>query len=124
MKTVRFVRIVAALIALLALTSQALATPRGYDSPRAAAEGTRRVAQFAHDLLDDGYARKSVQEQPIYYFAPPQAPYLWGHIVFTYSRPVDALGVHVDYVEITVAIRYTDDGFKVASMSTREYTSN
>lgn len=124
MKTVRFVRIAAILIALLALTSQAFATPRGYDSPRAAAEGTRRVAQFTHDLLDDGYARKSVQEQPIYYFVAPPAPYLWGHIVFTYSRPVDALGVHVEYVEITVAVRYTDDGFKVASMSTREYQSN
>jgi hypothetical protein len=124
MKTIRFVRIAALLIALFAVTSQALAAPHGYDSPRAAADGTRRVAQFTHDLLDDGYTRKSVHEQPIYYFAPPQAPYLWGNIVFTYSRPVDALGLHVDYVEITVTIRYTDDGFKVASMSTREFTNN
>jgi hypothetical protein len=122
MKTIRLVRFVAALIALLALTSQALAT--GYDSPRAAAEGTRRVAQFHHDLQDDGYTLKSVQEQPIYYFVRPQAPYLWGNIVFTFSRPVDSLGIQVDYVEVSVAIRYTDDGFKVASMSTREYTLN
>lgn len=121
MKTVRFVRILVALIALLTVTSQALASSPCFDTPRAAAEGTRRVAQFQHDLQDDGFTLKGAHEQAIHYFAKPQAPYLWGHIVFTYSRP-DALGIQVDYVEITVAISYTDSGYKVATMATREYS--
>ena len=122
MKTIRFVRIVAALIALLAITSQSLAATPGFATPREAAEGAHRVSQYQQDLLDEGFVLKSVHDQPIYYFAPPQKPYLWGSIVYTFSRPADGWSLLVDYVEVTVTIRNTDDGYKFASMSTHEYT--
>ena len=122
MKTVRFVRIVAALIALLAITSQSLAATPGFATPREAAEGARRVTQYQQGLQDEGFTLKSVEEQPIYYFAPPRNPYLWGTVVYTFARPADGWSLLVDYVEVTVSIRQTDDGYKFASMSAHEYT--
>jgi hypothetical protein len=122
MKTIRFVRIIAALIALLAITSQSLAATPGFATPREAAEGAHRVVQYQQNLLDEGFVLKSVEDHPIYYFAPPQNPFLWGTIVYTYARPADGWSLLVDYVEVTVSIRHTDDGYKFASMSAREYT--
>lgn len=85
-----------------------------------AADANHRLKLIAQSLTDEGYTLAGVQEQPIYYFLAPQAPYSWGHLVYTYSRPVMGNAVLLDRVEISTDVTVTTDGYLFPQISIRE----
>ncbi len=123
MKTFRMIA-AAALVSALTFTATADAkrhhTTTTQMTAQGAADANHRLQLIAQSLVDDGYTLSGTQEQPIYYFIAPQAPYSWGHLVYTYSRPVAGNAVLIERVEISADVNATADGYQFPSISIRE----
>ena len=117
MKTLR--NIAAALFVFVLATAATVEARR--TSPQVACNKSNRVQSIKDSVIGDGYKLENVQESPIYYFVPPKAPYLWGTIVYTYSRPAD--NGSTDQVELTVSIQYTETGYAFPQINLREQTA-
>ena len=83
-----------------------------------AADASHRLNLIEKSLTDEGFALSDVQEQPIYYFAAPQAPYAWGHLVYTFVRSVR--GHQVQRVEVSAEVQSLTDGFSFPQITIRE----
>ncbi len=117
MKTLR--HIAAALFVLvLATSTNALAR---HTTAQVAANKSSRVQSIKESVLGDGYKLDGVQEQPIYYIAVPKAPYQWGTLVYTFSRPAD--NGTLDQIELTVSVQYTETGYAFPEITVREHIS-
>ncbi len=117
MKTLRHIAIA---LFVFVLATAATADARRM-SPQTASNRSSRVTVLKSSLEAEGYALKHVQEQPIYYFVAPKAPYLWGSMVYTFSRTADNGGT--DEIELTVAIQYTEAGYAFPEITLRERLS-
>lgn len=115
MKTLRHI---AAALLVVVLATAATAEARR-PTPQVAANKSSRVQSLKDSLADEGYKLENVQEQPVYYFVPPKAPYLWGTLVYTFSR--NTVNGTVDQVELTVQLTYTETGFAFHEISLREH---
>ena len=118
-------RMIAAALLFSTLTVSTVASAKGHHSPtymtaQNAADANHRLQLIAQSLVDEGYALAGVQEQPIYYFLAPQAPYSWGHIVYTYSRPAAGHRGLTERVEISTDVTATTDGYQFPQISIRE----
>jgi hypothetical protein len=113
-------RNVAAALFIFVLATAATAEARHAAHPTAqvAVNKSSRVQSLKDSVITDGYKLDSVQESPIYYIAPPKAPYNWGTIVYTFSRP--GVTGAIDSVELTVQIQYTETGFAFPEITVRE----
>lgn len=114
MKTLR--NIAAALFVFVLATAATVEARR--TTPQVAVNKSNRVQSLKDSVIGDGYKLENVQENPIYYFVPPKAPYLWGTIVYTYSRPAD--NGSTDQIELTVTLQYTETGFAFPQINLRE----
>lgn len=85
-----------------------------------AADASHRLNLIEKSLTDEGFALADVQEQPIYYFAAPQAPYAWGHLVYTFVRPVRGRASQVQRVEVSAEVQSLTDGFSFPQITIRE----
>lgn len=103
MKT--FSRISAMILAFVLATVTAFA---GLPDPQAASDNSTRVQAIAQGLVAEGYTLESVAQNPlpVSRVAIRQAPYIWGTIVYTYSRPTGNLLLPVDKVEVSVQVEY------------------
>ncbi|HRI49313.1 MAG TPA: hypothetical protein PLW65_03955 [Pseudomonadota bacterium] len=84
-----------------------------------AADASHRLQLIEKSLTDEGFTLDGVQEQPIYYFAAPQAPYAWGHLVYTFVRPVRH-SHQVQRVEVSAEVQSLADGFSFPQITIRE----
>lgn len=114
MKTLRY--IAAALFVFVLATSVTAEARRG--SPQFASGRNNRVQSIRDSLVEDGYKLQGVSEQPIYYFVPPKAPYLWGTILYTYSRTAE--NGSIDQVELSVSLQYNETGYAFPEITVRE----
>lgn len=114
MKTLR--NIAAALFVFVLATAATVEARR--TTPQVAANKSSRVQSLKDSVVGDGYKLENVQESPIYYFVTPKAPYAWGTIVYTYSRPAD--NGTTDQVELTVHIQTLENGFAFPQINLRE----
>ena len=119
MKTLR---LIAAALFVFVLATAATADARRMMAPQAAANKSHRVASVKDSLVDEGYTLTNVEEKPVYYFAAPKAPYLWGTLVYTYSRT----GVNggADQVELTVSVQYTENGYAFPVLNLNEHIAD
>ena len=114
MKTLRHIAIA---LFVFVLATAATADARRM-SPQTASNRSSRVTVLKSSLEAEGYALKHVQEQPIYYFVAPKAPYIWGSLVYTYTRTSDEGS---ETVELTVQVQYaTDGGYNFPEITLRE----
>ena len=107
-KNMKTLRLIAAALFVFVLATTATAEARR-STPQAAANKSHRVDSLKDSLVADGYTLTNVQENPVYYFVAPKAPYLWGTIVYTFSRT--GLNGGSDQVELTVTVQYTETGY-------------
>ena len=112
-------RTVAAALFALTLTTAITAEARhSHPTAQVAAGKSGRVQSLKDSVIADGYKLDNVQESPIYYIAPPKAPYNWGTIVYTFSRT--GVAGTIDTVELTVKMDYTETGFAFPEITVRE----
>jgi hypothetical protein len=106
MKT--FSRISALILAFVLTTGTAFAA---LPDAQTASDNSTRVQAIAQGLVTEGYALESVQQNPVPVsrIAIRKAPYVWGTIVYTYSRPTGNLLLPVDKVDVTVQVEYLQD---------------
>ena len=114
-------RNVALLLAVVLFTSSVFAGSAS-NSPKTACEANKRVQTIQRSLQHDGFTLQQVEEQPVYYFVAPKAPYVWGSYKYTYTRSAGNYSLTTDYVELTVQVSYTTNGFAVSTITTKEYT--
>ncbi len=88
-----------------------------------AADQNHRLQLIEKSLIDEGFALLNVQEQPVYYFAAPQAPYAWGHLVYTYVRPVPGHFNLVQRIEVAAEVQSLADGYSFPQITIRELLS-
>jgi hypothetical protein len=88
-----------------------------------AADANHRLKLIEKSLIDEGFALANVQEQPIYYFAAPQAPYAWGHLVYTFVRPVPGHFNMIQSVEVSAEVQSRTDGYGFPQITIRELLS-
>ncbi len=125
MKTLR--NVVAALF-FCTLAVSATAQAKGHRqaavvTAQTAADANHRLALIEQSLIDDGFALSDVQEQPIYYLAAPAAPYAWGHLVYTYVRPVPGHFNFIQRVEVSAEVQTTADGYSFPRITIRDLLS-
>ena len=124
MKTLRHI---AAALFFFSLAVPAVATAKGHrtvqQTAQTAADQNHRLQLIEQSLLDDGYKLADVSEQPINYFAAPQAPYNWGNLVYTYTRIVPGHFNLVHRVEVTTEVVSTTDGFSFPRITIHELLS-
>lgn len=117
MKTFRHISAIV-LASVLAFSATALAGARL--APQAAVETNTMVQAVQANLSSDGYTLDDVQEQPLVYIVTPKAPYNWGQIVYTYSRPCATLALPREQVQMTVKLKYLATGVAVPELSVQE----
>ena len=88
-----------------------------------AADASHRLQLIEKSLTDEGFTLDGVQEQPIYYFAAPQAPYAWGHLVYTFVRPVPGHFNMVQRIEVAAEVQSLADGYSFPQITIRELLS-
>ncbi len=88
-----------------------------------AADANHRLQLIEKSLIDEGFALADVQEQPVYYFAAPQAPYAWGHLVYTFVRPVPGHFNMIRRVEVSAEVQSLADGYSFPQITIREILS-
>ena len=117
MKTLRTVSALI-LASLLACSATALANPR-IMSPQAAVETNTMVQSVQHNLVSDGYTLDAVDEEAQEYMIRPALPYVWGHLVYTYSRASHSFMLPREKVEVVVKLKYLASGISVPELSVR-----
>jgi hypothetical protein len=117
MKTFRSITVVA-FVAVLAFAATAFASQRL--APQAAVDTSARIQAVQASLVSDGYTLVDVKEHPYVYIVPPTAPFVWGHLVYTYSRPGHIRVLGPEKVEVTVELHYTSSGVAVPKISIHE----
>ena len=124
MKTLRHI---AAALFFFALVTPAVATAKNHRNvqmtAQTAADANHRLQLIEQSLVDDGYKLADVSEQQIYYIAAPQAPFNWGNLVYTYTRPVPGHFQIVQRVEVTTEVVSTADGFSFPRITIHEVLS-
>lgn len=116
MKTLRIAAALLVTFVLATAAAPASAAPRR-STAHLAADKSVRVHSIQQSLIEEGYKLSSVQEQPIYYFVAPKAPYIWGSLVYTYTRTSDEGS---ETVELTVQVQYATDGYNFPEITIRE----
>lgn len=117
MKTFRRISAIV-LASVLAFSATAMATQRL--APQTAAEESTIVQAVQANLVAEGYTLDNVQEQPHIYAYPPKAPFDWGHLVYSYSRPGTSLQLPRQEMQITVLVRYLANGVAIPEMTVHE----
>ncbi len=113
-----FRRLAAVVLAsLLACSATAMADSRVV-SPQVAADNNTMVQGVQSSLVTDGYMLDNIEEEPREYLLPPRAPYVWGNIVYTYSRQGHSLHSR-EKVEVVVKIKYLRSGVTVPELNVR-----
>ena len=117
MKTLRHV---AALIlaSVIACSTTAMANPR-IMSPQAAVESNALVQGILNNLVAEGYMLDNVEQEAQEYIVRPHAPYVWGHIVYTYSRQGTSHSAPREKMEVVVKLKYLAAGVAVPELSVR-----
>ena len=88
-----------------------------------AADASHRLQLIEKSLTDEGFTLDGVREQPIYYFAAPQAPYAWGHLVYTYVRPVPGHFNMIQSVEVSAQVQTTATGYSFPKITIHDLLS-
>ena len=125
MKTLRNV-VAALLFCTLAATTSAQA--KGHRqapvvTAQSAADANHRLQLIEQSLIDDGFSLSNVEERPIYYLAAPAAPYAWGHLVYTYVRPVPGHFNMIQSVEVSAQVQTTATGYSFPQITIHELFS-
>ncbi len=117
MKTLRTV---SALILASVLAFSATAQANNLMAPQAAVETNAMVKSVQDNLAAEGYTLETVDEEAQAYIVRPRAPFVWGSLVYIYSRPGHSLMVPREKVELTVQLKYLATGVAVPQLSVRE----
>ena len=117
MKTLRTVSAFV-LASVLALSTTAMANP--VLAPQAAVETNGLVQSVQASLLSEGYTLDGLDEEPRMYLVKPSAPYIWGSLVYSYSRPSHSFALPRQKVELTVELKYLASGVAVPQLTFRE----
>jgi hypothetical protein len=102
---------------VLAFSATAIASTRV--APQTAVESNTMVQAVQANLASQGYVLGDVLEQPLVYIVTPRAPYNWGQIVYTYSRPGATLAIREE-LQVTVKLKYLSTGVAVPELDVRE----
>jgi hypothetical protein len=117
MKTLRTV---SALILASVLAFSATAMANNLMAPQAAVETNAMVKSVQDSLEVQGYTLETVDEDALRYLVRPHTPFVWGTLVYTYSRPGHSLMLPREKVELTVQLKYLATGVAVPQLSVRE----
>lgn len=116
MKTIRPL---AALVFAFALCTSVSAFAGQDANPDLVARHTSRIRTIQKSLAGEGYSLQSVEEQPIYYIVPPTTPYVWGTLIYTYTRTSNG---QVDEAKLSLQVQTTADGsFAFPEIMLREH---
>lgn len=88
-------------------------------APQAAVETNAMVQLVQNNLLSEGYTLETVDEEAQAYIVRPRAPFVWGHLVYTYSRPGHSLMLPREKVELVLKLQYLTSGVAVPELSVR-----
>lgn len=118
------IRQIAAAALVLVFASTATVSASRHCPAHTATDHSGRVHSIQKSLESEGYTLDGTRELPIYYFVPPKAPYIWGTMVYNYSRPVEGDVGQLETVQITVQVRALTEGFSFPEINVRENPSD